>query len=425
MNRPNTRRTLTRFYVYTAMNGLQFGWTTWLAFVLSRGGNPGWAESAFHLAILFGEVPTGIVADLVGRRASMLIGLTIGAAASFGYLGVHGTVAGCLVLALSGLGSTFLSGADTALLYDAAVAEGGKELARRALARANALQMGSLAVAPIIAGFLYEWQTPAPFIARGLVSLACLAVVWGMVDTAGVPRHSESVLTTLRGHVRESFGLVFSSRVLMVLMLFSWGYNALLSMASQYAQAYFPYVGLTMGLTGIIFSLSRVLSAGASALSERMHARWVNLTLRLGPILQSLGYVGMAVTGAVPGAALFTAGEALDGVLYPALQSRLNESIPSARRATLLSVQSLGSSLLMAAAFPAASYLSPVPRIYLATGMAGLALGLWWLAGSRAVGLAAGAAGAGTEAQAQVQTQAQAQEQEQEQEQEATAPAGA
>ncbi|MGE5589132.1 MAG: MFS transporter [Bacillota bacterium] len=400
MNRRNARRTLTRFYLYTALNGLQFGWTTWLAFVLSRGGNPGWAESAFHLAILFGEVPTGIVADLVGRRSSMLIGLAVGAAASFGYLGIHGTLGGVLVLALSGLGSTFLSGADTALLYDAAVAEGGPDLARRALARANALQMGSLALAPIIAGFLYEWQTTAPFIARGIVSLVCLAVVWGMADTARARRRDESVLTTLRGHVRESFALVFSSRGLMVLMLFSWGYNALISMASQYAQAYFPYVGLSMGLTGIVFSLSRVLSAGASALSERMQARWVNLVLRLGPMVQSLGYAGMALTRAIPGAALFTTAEALDGILYPALQARLNESIPAARRATLLSVQSLGTSLLMAAAFPAASYLSPVPRIYLVTGLVGLAMSLWWIAGSRAVNWAAqpGVPGEGAEA---------------------------
>lgn len=415
MNQRSARRTLTRFYLYTALNGLQFGWTTWLAFVLSRGGNPGWAESAFHLAILFGEVPTGIIADLVGRRASMLIGLAVGAVASFSYLGIHGTLGGVLVLALSGLGSTFLSGADTALLYDAAVAEGGPDLARRALARANALTMGSLAVAPIIAGFLYERQATAPFIARGIVSLVCLAVVWGMADTVGARRRDESVLTTLHGHVRESLALVFSSRALMALMLFSWGYNALISMASQYAQAYFPYVGLSMGLTGIVFSLSRVLSAGASALSERMQARWVNLVLWLGPVAQSVGYVGMALTRAVPGAALFTAAETLDGILYPALQARLNESIPAARRATLLSVQSLGTSLLMATAFPAASYLSPVPRIYLVTGLVGLAVSLWWVVGSRAVTLSAGAGAAEGEGEAQAAHT----------EDEATAPAGA
>lgn len=85
------RGTLLRYDLYALINGLQFGWTTWLAFVVARGGNPGWAKSAFHLAILLGAVPTGILADLMGRRRSMLTGLFVGALSGFGYLLISDT----------------------------------------------------------------------------------------------------------------------------------------------------------------------------------------------------------------------------------------------------------------------------------------------------------------------------------------------
>ncbi len=135
------RRNLHRYYVYTVLSSLAFTWTTWFVFVDSRGGNPGWAESAFHLAILLGEVPTGVVADLLGRRRSMLIGLVLGAASFFGYGLIRDTLTACLMLGITGLSLTFISGADAALLYETAAALGGEDFARRATARASALQM--------------------------------------------------------------------------------------------------------------------------------------------------------------------------------------------------------------------------------------------------------------------------------------------
>ncbi len=114
------RTDLQRYYVYTVLSSLTFTWTTWFVFVASRGGNPGWAESAFHLAILLGEVPTGVVADLLGRRRSMLIGLVLSAASLFGYAWISDTLTACLLLGLTGLSLTFISGADTAMLDETA-----------------------------------------------------------------------------------------------------------------------------------------------------------------------------------------------------------------------------------------------------------------------------------------------------------------
>lgn len=395
------RGTLTRLYLYSALNGLQFTWTTWLAYVLAHGGNPGWAESAFHLAILLGEVPTGVIADLFGRRTSMLVGLAMGAVASASFLWIHDTWSASLVLAFSGLASTFLSGADTALLYETAEEAGGAEFARRALARASALQMGALSISPAIAGFLFQWHDWAPAIARAVVSGLAVLAVRGIVEKrsrrdAEVPeghgakvrpgrgadalpgRRAVALLRSVWGQARAGMRALHD-RMALPLMLFGWVYYTSGAMVGQFGQAYFPYSGLTMAATGVIFAVGRGLATGGSLLADRLSSRAALWYLNIAPLGLSLVYLGMGLGGGWWGVPFFFMGRGLDGMLEPVYQHRVNQAIPSAQRATVLSLQSAGFSLLMAVAFPAASYLQPVTRVYLAVGAVGSVLSGAWL----------------------------------------------
>ncbi|MFZ5825606.1 MAG: MFS transporter [Bacillota bacterium] len=375
------RATLVRYYLYALLNGFQFGWTTWLAFVVSRGGNPGWAESAFHLAILLGEVPTGILADLLGRRRSMLTGLFISALSGFGYLFIEDTLTACLVLALSGLGSTFLSGADTALLYETADEIGGAEMARKALARASAIHMAALAVAPIIAGWLYQQNDLAPFFSRAVLSLLAMAVVWGMAERRQAAAEGEH--RDLWRHTRTAFRYVLAHPAVLLIIGFSWVYNTVVAMAGQFGQVYFPAVGLSMLGAGLVFSLARVVGSFGGWIAERLSRSATYAWLRFGPLGVGAIYLYMGLARNWSGSAAFIVGDGIDGILWPTLTARLNEQIPSEQRATILSLQSLGFSLLMAIAFPAAAYLQPVQTIYLVTGGAAVAVAILWIRLSR------------------------------------------
>lgn len=381
------RRTLNRYYLYVFLNSFQFTFTTWLAFVLSRGGNPGWAEAAFHLGILVSEVPTGVVADLMGRRTSMLVGLFLGAAISLSHLLIQGTWSALLVLFLSGSAMTFMSGADSALLYETAEAVGGEELARKAMARANALQLTAMAISPAIAGLLYQWHDWAPFVGRAIVALCVVPIVWGMTEKRA--EHTAESRPTMWGQTRTAVQIVMARPTVITLMLFGWVYNTATAMGYQYGQAYFPYTGLAMGAVGFIFAAGNAISTGGSALAERLAGSAAGRVLRFGPVLMGLAYVGMGLFGgslpallaALPalGIASFLLMSAVDGVLYPLYQAKFNAEIPNAQRATILSLQSAGFSMLMTMAFPAASYLQPIPMIYLVTGAVTMLLGAIWM----------------------------------------------
>lgn len=364
-----------RFDLYAILSGLQLGWTVWLAYVVMKGGDPGLAESAFHLTILLSEIPTGIVADRFGRRRSMLIGLALGALASFGYAIITGTWTACLVLAVSGFGSTFLSGADRALLWETATRHGGDEFARKTLARMNSLQMGALAAAPIIAGLLYEWVPLSPFWTRGALSLITMVIVWGMKEPAPTERAPSTWQQS-----KIALGIIRNNRPLLLLLIFTWGYSMVGGMVNQFGQAYFPATGLSMVVAGVAFSLSRLISAGSSHLAERLDANRAHQLLKIGPFVQALLFLAMGWTGGLLGAAAFILGEALDGFITPSLDAEVNRIIPDAQRATILSLQSAGYSLLMTFTFPLASRLPTIPMIYQVTGVVAIVISLIWLA---------------------------------------------
>jgi len=373
----HAERTLTRYYLYSLLAGLQFGTTTWLVFLVARGANPGLAQSAYHLAILLGEVPTGIVADLVGRRLSMLIGLLFGAITSLGYLLIHDSWTAVLVIGLSGLGTTFLSGADSALLYETAHAIGGAEMARKSLARASAIRTLALGISPLIAGALYTWQDTSPFWVRAILTLASMAVVWGMVEQKAERPHERR--PDVWHHTRTALRVVTASPNLMVILGFLWVYNATFAMGAQFGQAYFPATGLTMIGTGLIFTLSRFTGSVTNWINSRLSERSAAGLMRFGPLFQSSTYLGMGLTGGWIGAGAFLASDLLDGLLYPTAAARLNEAIPSEQRATILSFQSAGQSLLISAIFPVVALLQPVTSIYLVLGAIGLTASIGWM----------------------------------------------
>ena len=86
------------------------------------------ANGAFSLGTVLFEIPTGVVADTLGRRISFLLSVSVLGVSTLAYVGLAEMDAGVIAFALASvamaLGFTFYSGAMEAWLVDA--------LARRA-----------------------------------------------------------------------------------------------------------------------------------------------------------------------------------------------------------------------------------------------------------------------------------------------------
>src|SRR3954469_18556075 len=70
------RRWLLAFDGYNATTNLAFTSATWVIYLAAHGYSPlaiGLFETLFHVAKFVAEIPTGVFADLLGRRKSLIV----------------------------------------------------------------------------------------------------------------------------------------------------------------------------------------------------------------------------------------------------------------------------------------------------------------------------------------------------------------
>lgn len=120
--------------------------------------------TALELTILIFEVPTGVVADTVSRRLSVIVGLAL-TGVGFAITGAFPAFALLVVgQCLWGLGFTFVSGAEEAWITDEV---GEAEAARLYLRGAQGWQAGALAGIPVAVG-LGAFGLGLPIVASGI-----------------------------------------------------------------------------------------------------------------------------------------------------------------------------------------------------------------------------------------------------------------
>ncbi len=134
-------------------------------------------DVAFWIAAVLGEVPTGIVADTFGRKASLTAGVALMSLSIFAWA-VAPTMP-LIMLAYVGLavGTTFLSGAEDAFFYETVQITGRGNEYTRLVGRVGATMLGATALGSVASGLLATIDLILPFLVAGLSLLAMLGIV--------------------------------------------------------------------------------------------------------------------------------------------------------------------------------------------------------------------------------------------------------
>jgi len=149
------------------------------------------AANAFFTAgmVLF-EVPTGVVADTVGRRASYLLGTVTLAASTLLYVllwRIHAPFwQWAVVSMLIGLGFTFFSGAVEAWLVDALKATGFTGALESVFGRGQVVTGVAMLTGSVAGGLIAQaTNLGVPFVVRGLMFVALVVPAFRRVHDVG------------------------------------------------------------------------------------------------------------------------------------------------------------------------------------------------------------------------------------------------
>jgi MFS family permease len=139
------------------------------------------AGAAFTAGNVLFEIPTGVVADTLGRRISILCSAVILCIATLAYVaiphGPWGLLAPFVVASLGlGLGFSFYSGALEAWLVDALAASGFQGNLDSVFSRGAIVSGAAMLIGTLAGGLLGQLDLALPFLARAALLVLVFAI---------------------------------------------------------------------------------------------------------------------------------------------------------------------------------------------------------------------------------------------------------
>ncbi|PWC05494.1 MFS transporter [Agromyces badenianii] len=353
------------------------------------------ANAFFSVGMVIFEVPTGVVADTLGRRVSYLLGtVTLAATTVLYYLlwVAHSPFwMWAIVSVLLGLGFTFFSGAVEAWLVDALTATGYTGQLERVFGRGLALSGAAMFIGSIAGGVVAQaTNLGVPFLIRAGILVVMFVV-------AALVMHDLGFTPEDRAHPLRATKEVFSAsvkyglgrrpvRYVMFASFFTTGVGFYVFYALQ------PYLVELWGDTGAysIAGLAAAILSGAQVIGGLL-APWVRrwfrkrtTTIIASLVVSSLVLVALGVTQNFWLAlVLLTVWGLVDAAAGPVQQAYLNDMIPSQQRATVLSFDSLlgstGGAVIQPVLGRSADVLGYPGSLLVSGGIQALAVPFLWL----------------------------------------------
>jgi len=327
----------------------------WVVFLQRKGlslTQVGLLEGVAWTITAFLEVPTGAIADRWGRKASIAVGASLYGLAMFLILAEALSPAFLLGYALWNSSTAFVSGADSALLYDSLKADGRAAEAAKQSGRYAAINQASQGIASLVGAAIATIDISLCFTICGFLGLAAAGLVLTIHEP---PRTSEddeylgywrNLKTAVRIAARRPVvrALVLLNATILIVPLVV--YYVLL-------QPYAVGVGLPLAALGVVVIGVQLSTVVASWLAHGTEGR-LELTSVVAVALAVLiaATAILAALPSIPSLALMLAVALVPALLTPLLSARLNHLIPSGQRATILSLGALLFELGLAIAMP-------------------------------------------------------------------------
>lgn len=358
----NLKKQLACIYTSDLFSGLRITDAVWVALLAARGFSLweiGLAESVFHIVSLLCEVPSGMAADLLGRRKTLLSGgvLTVTCNLLMAFAPNLFTI--CLAMGLNALAMTMFSGTFTALVYDSLKTEGREDEYIQVSANSSQISMLANAIGSLASllkrflGFAGFYLLSAAF--EG-VSTAALALMEEPIVTESQASREKHPLRALpeqfRQLVRDSLHVLRTCPMAVKLIASS----ALISVPSYLTKMFLQQRLVELGWpTELLFLpllLGGLACVAGTEIGRRVRCRSMR---RLYTACALLCGVGTLLVGTAPAWGGILGMMLVQGVLEVYLlheSQKLNDAIPSDQRATLISVDGMAYSLLMIPASP-------------------------------------------------------------------------
>ena len=310
-------------------------------------------DGPFWLTIVFAGVPAGALADRWGRSRAMTLALVIFTATLIGFVFAPSYPLVLLTFLTWGVAFALVGGAESALVYDTLKALGREREYERILGRGAAVTAVALLFGTIVGGPVADLIG-----LRATILIGSGALVAGALLTLSMhePPHREPAQASLSylSGARAGLRIAWQQPALRYVIPFAAVVTASTFSVEIFIQPFLLSHGIEVGWKFSLLQVPpRIIGIlGAVAAFYAVARLGEGRTMPLLPILAVLAYVGLTVVDSLSALAFLALLTFLQAAALPIVTGYINRRIPSAQRATVLSLHQLAFALILAPMLP-------------------------------------------------------------------------
>lgn len=333
------------YYIFNFLNRFMVYLPVFVLFLNKKGFNQTMVMalmSVYNISIMIGEIPTGVVADKISRKLSVIVGCLLQGIAMMCMIPSSNFVVLAIIEAVFGIGLTFQSGAMSAMFYDYLKKNHKENMYPQIEGKRWACVFLSQAIASLLGGELANVD-----ISLTVLITACAYIFSAIILIFFKEEKNEYLKSENKYiiHVAKTGRNLFATKKVKLMFVVIVVTNTLFSTTMWLYQPYYTELGIKVETYGVAYLLMNAVSALGGLVSTR-----INLTFKKSIIFYMLGngicVLLMGVCRGLIGVIIPSMVFGVNGIANPWIQSYWEQDIQSEERATASSILSLISSII-------------------------------------------------------------------------------
>jgi MFS family permease len=347
------KRNVSVSYLYNFLLQLNITSAIWVLYLAFKGMTLieiGLLESIYHLTGLIFELPTGAIADVYGKKFTIILGRFLDIISCILMIISNSFLGFALAFILGSASRNLNSGAAEALVYDSLKGLGQEMKYKKIWGNLAFVMSIAQGIAVLLGGILADMTFLYAYILGGIIQIGAFITSFSFnePETNKEPHKGNPLLNQMITSVK----VLKVRKVIFYLILFSALIGSLETTVFFYSQKYFSDLNYSKTIIAVICALSSLLEAICSKYAYKFEQ-----LLKFKGTLVSIAAINIfALSGLAFVKSLsiifFLLTSVSGGLAFTIFSDYINSAIPSEHRATILSFDSLCFSIFMICVFP-------------------------------------------------------------------------
>lgn len=289
-------------------------------------------ESAFALTVLITEIPSGYFADKFGRKKSILLGTISGFIGMLIYSFSSSFEFFVLSEILIGIACSFISGSDSAIIYDSLKELKKENIYKKIEGKKEAIRTTSIAIAALTSSLAAIYSIRIAFYITTITAFISIIFALRLIETK---RNEKQV-------ANEKFFLILKETIktkdILIMILFSSIIYGLSNLHYLSSQNFLELINFPIVYFGLVFAFANFSVAIMSIYAYKIEKRFgVFKSMLIASILVGGSFFIFGLTSTLIGILGVFLFQFARGIRTPIVRDYINSRVVSRRRATVMS----------------------------------------------------------------------------------------